>query len=33
MTDKEILEYLKTEWMSEEDHKKLAESVGVKIPK
>lgn len=33
MTDKEILEYLKTEWMSEEEHKKLAESVGVKTPK
>lgn len=33
MTDKEILEYLKTEWMSEEEHKKLAGSVGVKIPK
>jgi len=33
MTDKEILEYLRTEWMSEEDLKKLAESVGVKIAK
>jgi len=30
MTDKEIYEYLKTEWISEEDLHKLAEVVGVK---
>lgn len=32
MTDKEIFEYLKTEWMSEEDLQRLAECVGVMIP-
>jgi len=31
MTDKEIHRYLKTEWMSEDDLKRLAEAVGVKI--
>lgn len=30
MTDKEIYEYLGTEWMSEEEVKKLAAAVGVK---
>jgi hypothetical protein len=32
MRDGEILEYLKTEWMSEEELQKLARAVGVKIP-
>jgi len=32
MRDEEILEYLKTEWMSEEELQKLARAVGVKIP-
>jgi hypothetical protein len=31
MSDAEIYEYLKTEWMSQEDLQKLAKSVGVKI--
>lgn len=31
MNDDEICEYLKTEWMSEEDLEKLAKSVGVRI--
>jgi len=31
MTDKEIYQYLETEWMSEEDLKRLAEAVGVKV--
>ena len=31
MTDEEIYEYLKTEWMSEEDVKKLAEKLNVKL--
>jgi len=31
MTDKEIYQYLKTEWMSEDDLKRLADAVGVKI--
>ncbi len=30
MTEKEIYEYLKTEWMSEEDIERLAKAVGVK---
>jgi len=30
MTDKEIYQYLKTEWMSEDDLKRLADAVGVK---
>lgn len=30
MTDKEIYEYLKTEWMSEDDVKKLADTLNVK---
>jgi len=33
MTDKEIYLYLKTEWMSEDDLKRLAEATGVKISK
>ena len=32
MTDKEIYKYLKTEWMTEDDLKKLADAVGVKAP-
>jgi hypothetical protein len=32
MSDEQIYEYLKTEWMSEEDLHKLANAVGVKIP-
>jgi len=32
MSDDEIYEYLKTEWMSDEELEKLAKSVGVKIP-
>jgi hypothetical protein len=32
MTDKEIYQYLQTEWMSKEELHKLAKSVGVKIP-
>lgn len=31
MTDAEIFEYLKTEWMSKEDHKRLAETLKVEI--
>jgi len=31
MTDKEIYRYLKTEWMSEDDLKRLADAVGVKV--
>ena len=31
--DKTILEYLKTEWMSEEDHSKLAQALNVKPEK
>jgi len=31
MTDEEIYRYLKTEWMSEDDLKRLAEAVGVKV--
>lgn len=31
MSDAEIYEYLKTEWMSQEDLQKLAKSVGVTI--
>jgi len=31
MTDKEIYQYLETEWMTEEDLKRLAEAVGVKV--
>jgi len=31
MTDKQIYRYLKTEWMSEEDLKRLADAVGVKV--
>jgi len=31
MTEKEIYEYLKTEWMTEEDVKRLAKAVGVRI--
>ncbi len=30
MTEEEISEYLKTEWMTEENHRKLAETIGVK---
>ena len=33
MTDEEILRYLKTEWMSEENHRKLAETLNVKTSK
>jgi len=33
MTDKEIFQYLKTEWMSEEDHRKLAEALDVRPDK
>ena len=32
MSDEQIYEYLKTEWMSEEDLHRLANVVGVKIP-
>ncbi|MCJ7505388.1 hypothetical protein MUP05_02795 [Candidatus Bathyarchaeota archaeon] len=32
MSEDEIYEYLKTEWMSDEELQKLAKSVGVKIP-
>lgn len=32
MSEDEIYEYLKTEWMSDEELEKLAKSVGVKIP-
>jgi len=32
MTDEEIYEYLKTEWMSEEELNRLANAVGVKAP-
>ncbi|MEK6988296.1 MAG: hypothetical protein AABX97_09460 [Candidatus Thermoplasmatota archaeon] len=32
MTDRELFEYLKTEWMSEKDVRKLAKNVGVKVP-
>jgi len=31
MTDEEIYRYLKTEWMSEDDLKRLADAVGVKV--
>jgi hypothetical protein len=31
MTEEEISKYLKTEWMTEENHRKLAETVGVKV--
>jgi len=30
MTDDEIFQYLKTEWMSKKDHRRLAESLGIK---
>ena len=30
MTDKELVEYLRTEWMSEDDLRKLATELGVK---
>jgi hypothetical protein len=30
MIDQEIFEYLKTEWMSEEDHSKLAQVLNVR---
>lgn len=33
MSDDEILEYLKTEWMTEENHRKLAEMVDIRIDK
>jgi hypothetical protein len=33
MTEEEILRYLKTEWMSEENHRKLAETLDVKTNK
>jgi hypothetical protein len=32
MADEEILEYLKTEWMSEEELHRLARNVGIKAP-
>jgi hypothetical protein len=31
MSDKEIIEYLKVEWVNDEAHKKLVETVGLKI--
>jgi len=31
MTDEEISQYLKTEWMTEENHRKLAETLNVKV--
>ena len=31
MTDKEIVEYLKVEWVSEEAHKRLVEAVGLEM--
>lgn len=33
MTKKEILQYLKTEWMSDENHRKLAETLNIKTNK
>lgn len=32
MTDRELFEYLKTEWMSEKEVRKLARNVGVNAP-
>jgi len=32
MTDERICEYLKTEWMSDDDLQRLAKTVGVKLP-
>ncbi|MBL7118586.1 hypothetical protein ISS96_01050 [Candidatus Bathyarchaeota archaeon] len=33
MSEREIFQYLKTEWMSEEDHRRLAETLNIKITK
>jgi len=32
MTDKELLEYLRVDWMSEDEVRKLARNLGIKLP-
>jgi len=31
MSDKELFEYLKVDWMSEEEVRKLAKNLGIKV--